>query len=66
MGVDVVKVLVGICEGEDVVGGAKEGAKEGETDVVTEVSCEHTSSYQVEAVGGAGMGPEQGLSFDRS
>ena len=58
--VDVVGVLVGICRGEDVVVGVEDGA----TDVVTEVSCEHKSSYQVEVVVVAGLDLELGLSFD--
>ena len=64
--VDVVRVLVGICRVEDVVvgvGGDGDGAEDGATDVVTEVSCEHRSSYQVEVVVVAGLELELGFGF---
>ena len=64
--VDVVKVLVGICRVGDVVvrvGGDGDGAEDGVTDVVTEVSCEHKSSYQVEVVVVAGLDLELGFGF---
>ena len=65
MTVDVVRVLVGICGVGDVVdrvGGDGDRAEDGVEEVVTEVSCAH-SSYQDEVVVVAGLDLELGFSF---